>query len=350
MSQERYADKNGGAKPLNLTESIALLAYDAVRVQGLSLIECFIDEKRQEVLLNAFRAIKNGEKGTLSLSQIGRELFSNYAVHVRGLETLPQNGPVILAANHYNRGDCRGMWQIPVLTYILESNGHKAPSFIMDSTKPSIEGLPDFNTENARAKLQRYLFGANEISDRQISEKVSELGFTLGTLIDFLPLDQIPKISSRQILKSHIEHILHNVIRTANFIPTQSSGRQIVETVRNNGTISIFPTALDEYELKRGAEKSGKFFRLMTERYGVPIIPVGMWHSQSEKTYYMEIGKSVPLSSDMTDQEMADEVMLRVGLLLPSEMWGFYKDQLEDRETRLELMSKDLKNLRNQAA
>lgn len=292
---ERFRLKNGDAKPLNISETVSLFTYDVLWAQKLHFLETLFSQKERKILEKTLAAVVSGKRGSVPLLEIRQELFSDYLTITEGLENLPQIGPFIIASNHYKKGEFRGMWQIPAIAEVLDTQGLPTPRFVIDSTKPSVNKIPDNN------------FAKN--------------------------------LNLKEIIKDHIEHVLYNLAVSNDFIPTETGGRQIVEALTNHGVLGVFPTATAEYELNRGIEGAGRFFRLASARYNAPTVPIGTWHNQTERTFRISIGKPIFANNGKSDQEIVDEVMLKIGVQLPEDMWGMYNGPLQDKETRLRLLS-----------
>lgn len=268
-------------KPLDPLERIGLFGY---------AILCQFPPKYR-IPLSAVKAafalaldVSQGKVASQSPVELRHKIFSNYETVAKGVENIPQDGPFIIASNHYNEGPLRGRWQTGAIADVILNNIPKKKKyrfrFIMDWKKDSTD-----------------IFGKS-IADR----------FEKG-----------------------LRHGIENIAAALDYIPLNNI-REVIESVRQgkNGDsiIGIFPTGKAELAFKTPAPKTaGNLFEI-AGRYGIPIVPIGTWCDVDKKTFVINVGKAVLYRNSPEDpnskQTTIERVMHDIALLLPLEMRGIY--------------------------
>lgn len=263
--------------PLNIPERLSLYTY-LLWVQVRNPSDYAIGVKSNVMLFGILNDIAHGKPQSRSIRE-ERRLFSFYTTHATGTENIPQNGPFIFAANHYNRGPLRGIWEATAITDVLARNipnGFDYRSRLIIDSKKDSTGL----------------FG------------------------------ETPKRIGSQMIK----HALYNAAVTLDFIP-EDKPLQAMKTLKSGNIVGVFPTSNAEFSLSRGLAKAGKLFEIATT-YNAPILPVGVYHLRKEKHFIINIGKPLwckpDLKNPISHQKTVDNVMSSIASLLPLQMRGVY--------------------------
>lgn len=229
--------------------------------------------------------------------------YADYPLLTSGTENIPRSGPIILLINHYNHGPDNGIW-----TYSTVSKT------VADNTGDGWK--------------RRYRFIVKDEYERPIKQ---------NGLISRVNTD---------IIQPRATHILKNTSEAADAIATNGDGNEIIKTIKNGDILATFPAGVPEYELSKGIEDVATLIKLGL-RYNATVIPVGAYHrenkrSGTEEKLYLTFGKPITkeeIARIKDKQELVDHAMVRIGLLLPSQMHGVYAQKVRETQSRISFNS-----------
>lgn len=263
--------------PLNTPERLGLYAY-LLWLQVRNPSDYAIGVKSNLIIFGLINDIAQGKPQSRSIRE-ERRLFPSYTTYATGTENIPQKAPFIFAANHYNKGPLRGIWETAAIADILARN------------------MP--NGFDYRSRL---IIDSKKDSTGLFGEK------------------------SKSIANQMIEHVLYNAAVTLDLIP-EDQPLEALETLKSGNIVGVFPTGNAEFSLTKGLAKTGRLFEVAT-RYGAPTIPIGVYHAKKEKSFIINIGKPLwckpNLKNPNSHQETVDNVMSNIASLLPPQMRGAY--------------------------
>jgi 1-acyl-sn-glycerol-3-phosphate acyltransferase len=219
---------------------------------------------------------------------------------VIGVRAIPQQGPFVLVANHFSGPDLWIGWTAALLTHAV--------------ARARSGGIP----ENAPAIPVYWLVDAdlNRSEPRGWRRIAPATGWTLRRLARVWGMVPLPRDGSSMARAN----TLRRMIRLAS--PPPSGDGQ---------PIGLFPEGEGHglTGLRPVPDAAGDLLALLARR-DIPILPAAVWFDQGRLT--ARIGK--PFRPSGAGRATADEVIVRVGALLPREMWGAYADSIQRHLTR----------------
>jgi 1-acyl-sn-glycerol-3-phosphate acyltransferase len=112
-----------------------------------------------------------------------------------------------------------------------------------------------------------------------------------------------------------------------------------LQVLRAGNPLGFFPEGTRSRD--RQLQRAHPGIAFLARKSGAPILPVGVSGTPDAKLLRSNIRVSVgepfrldalTLDANATEQQIADAIMRRVAILLPSEMRGYYADEVETRE------------------
>lgn len=270
---------------LSLAQKLALRAFRFYLEGGFWQHEYRIREREaRRGLDDLVRDIEKGISGSHPLLLERKRTFREFSgpnnVIPEGLENLPKTGPLVLVINHSDEG--------------ARLRGNDLSSVVAYETARAIN---DFS--------RRFRFA---IEDRK--HYFDRLKF----LQDF----------THEFTKP----IMANVAQVTGMILVGSGQNGIAGSLLRGDILGIYPEGKDGKELSSIDPKAAHYIKRLS--YLAPIIPVGAWFKRNWGVYRVNFGPEVFYHKDQADQEVADDLGLRMAMLLPENMRGKYRNRQPD--------------------
>lgn len=215
------------------------------------------------------------------LAEYAPKLFDPSSFRIKGAEQILQD-PGIVVVNQTNEGPLRGNWLKFVIPYAIIKNGRESGSVRWVQKE-----------ESSNALLQQ-----------------SPLGVQKSRL-------------SQMIARS-----CNTILVNENSSPRQNM-RALAEMKRHldqNGILIICPEGVDSSMLKRGKAESGQLIKMLAKRKNLPIYPAAVHFS--DELLHLQFASPIKFSemygATISDQQMADRLMIETARLLPPQKRGFY--------------------------
>jgi 1-acyl-sn-glycerol-3-phosphate acyltransferase len=209
---------------------------------------------------------------------------------VLNADHIPREGPFVLVANHYERPGLKVFWGGMLVSHAVfqRRTAGRSLRWLMTSEWYDFRLGPI----PVPTSVLRWLF-------RRISR-------VYGLVI-------VPRAAERGVGRA-------------------AAMRTILDVVRGQGeAIGLFPEAFGTGRLIHPAPGVGQFLLLLSKR-GIPILPAGIFEEEGRLTAAFGPPFAIEMPSDVekaeSERRAGEQVMVSIGRLLPSELWGVYAEAI----------------------
>jgi hypothetical protein len=215
---------------------------------------------------------------------------------VIGVRTIPQTGPFVLVANHLEGPGLWIGWSAALLTHAVA----RARSASGRPPDVPIHWLAEADQDRGRVRGWKRLVPATGWAFRRVAR--------VWGLVS-LPRDGAPRMRRATALR--------RLVRLA-APPPAGEGEPV----------GFFPEGEGEglAGLRRAPAAAGDLIALLARR-GVPAVPAAVWLDGGRLTARI----SAPWLTDQRGAAATDEMMVRIGAMLPRAMWGAYAEAVAAR-------------------
>lgn len=202
---------------------------------------------------------------------------------VRGLDRIPESGPLVVAANHYERPGLWMVWPALFLAHLVQERTGQDTHYV------AIESWEGFRVGNI-------------VVPRTAIRAVFERAFRVYGILAMAPPDAPAAARARSI-------------------------RLAGTSIRNGAILGIMPEGDigPTPELLQPPEGAGAFLRLLH----APILPVGLFEEAGHlvahigEPFRLDTAADVP--KDDRDRQARQQVMEAIRDLVPEPLWGVYR-------------------------
>ena len=203
---------------------------------------------------------------------------------------IPQEGPFILVANHYERPGLKVFWGGMLVSHAV---------FQRRTAGRSLHWL-------MTSEWYNYRLGPIPVPVSVLRWLFRRIGRVYGLVI-------VPRAAERGVGRAAALRTILNVLR----------GKR--------EAIGLFPEAVGTGRLIQPAPGVGLFLRSLSS-HGIPILPAGIFEEEGRLTAAFGPPISIEVPSDVEKKERerraAQQVMVSIGRLLPPELWGVYAEAI----------------------
>jgi len=247
---------------------------------------------RISLLLRFIWAVLRGRTRSLAADVEASLMAASPKPQALNDQQVPAEGPFVLVANHYERPGLKVFWGGMLASHAVAQRrtGQRSVRWLMTSE------WYDFRLGPLPVPVWaiRWLF-------RRIAQ-------VYGLVI-------VPRAAERGVGRAAALRTILNVVRDG------------------EGTIGLFPEAVGTGQLIEPMPGVGSFL-LSLSNHGIPILPVGIFEQEGRLTasfgppFSIQVARSV----DKGERERlaSQQVMVAIGRLLPSELWGVYAPAIEE--------------------
>lgn len=252
------------------------------------------------------------QKYTNLVIAAGMELMYARQANIEGMDNLPENGPFIVVANHFNLKETEIL-----LATLKDYDTHVIASEKVHGEHPirgiglrAIQGLtsPD-SLANLSPREKAELL--ERVSDDYVKEKYQEI---------------IEREEAGEVDRSGLIELI----------------RSSVALLSRGDVLVIYPEGLWQYDGEEGAPRSHSMYKgydgfvVIAEQYKkltgeeVPIVPIGFYEEEGKKQ--VKIGNASTLRDNDTEHSNTDWYMRQIAEQLPEEQRGYYAQNLDSPE------------------
>jgi len=247
---------------------------------------------RRSLILKFIWAVLRGRTRNLAADVEATLMAARPEPHALNDQHIPPEGPFVLVANHYERPGLKVFW------------GGMLASHAVGQRRTSQRSL-------------RWLMTSEWYDFRlgPLPVPVWALRWLFRRIAQVYGLVIVPRAAERGVGRA-------------------AALRTILNVLRGSGdAIGLFPEAIGTGQLIEPMPGVGSFLLSLSNR-GIPILPVGIFEEEGAliASFGPPFSIQVPRSVEKGERERlaSEQVMVAIGRLLPSELWGVYAPAIEE--------------------